>query len=78
MRIETLTIAIDDEICYEACSYGLFVDADGNEHDSMPGVVAHDAPWAAVCVVVDGGNIGETCYKCFESINDYRVWSDQI
>ncbi len=78
MRIETLTIAIDDELNYEDCTAGMFVDADGDEHSGIPGIVAHDAPWAAVCVVVDGGNIGETCYKCFESVDDYRTWSRQI
>ena len=78
MRTETLTITIEDEFCYEASPYGLFVDADGNEHDGIPGIIANEVPWAGVCVVVDGGGIGETCYKCFESINDYRVWSDQV
>jgi len=50
---------------------GTYIDEEGDEFDGMPAIVLHDAPWATICVAVDGG------YCVFESNDDYETWSNQ-
>lgn len=51
---------------------GRFFDVDGDEYDTLPGLVVHDAPWASVAVGVEGG------YMAFESMADYETWRNRI
>ena len=59
-----------DEV-YGPVSSGTFIDSDGDEHEGMPGVVAHDCPWAEIAVEVEGG------YMVFDNKSEYEAWKNQ-
>jgi len=50
---------------------GRFINADGEEFDTLPGLVARNAPWAHIAVEVAGG------YLAFESCVDYKIWHNR-
>jgi hypothetical protein len=49
---------------------GRFI-ADGEESDTLPGLVVHEAPWACIAVKVEGG------YIAFEAGADYEIWNSR-
>ncbi|GEM_PF-4133274 len=64
-------IAADDFENDYAEAPGYFIDDDGDEYDSLPGVVAHNAPWASVAIAVEGG------FMAFATLADYESWNNQ-
>ena len=50
---------------------GRFIDAEGEEFGTLPGLVAQNAPWACIAVEVEGG------FLAFESDSDYEIWHDR-
>jgi len=50
---------------------GRFIDAEGEEFETLPGLVAQNAPWACIAVEVEGG------YLAFESGADYEIWHNR-
>lgn len=71
MRTAFITTENDVEANDYTGAAGRYIDADGDEFDTLPGIVVHDAPWASVAVEVEGG------YQVFESVSDYETWNNQ-
>ena len=62
----------EHEAVYETAKEGTYINQDKDTFPGLPGVVAHDAPWASVAVEVEGG------YMVFESVDDYKTWEKQV
>lgn len=71
MRTQFINTEDGSEAVGYAGAVGRFINADGDEFDTLPGIVVYDAPWASVAVEVEGG------YMAFESVTDYETWNNQ-
>jgi hypothetical protein len=46
---------LDHAYNYATVMSGTYIDTEGAHFPGMPGIVAHDCPWAELAVEVDGG-----------------------